>query len=153
MQKITFICVLIAFFCSGCVPERTYPVEPEIRFIDISPSRVRENTDTIRIKFGFTDGDGDLGLDPADATRNDVQLTIKRLGYPPVSDIARLPNITPKGKNKAIVGEVQLTVQTAFLMAGIREDTALLSYDISILDRANHRSNTISTSTIVVKKP
>ncbi|MEM9897106.1 MAG: hypothetical protein AAF789_12120 [Bacteroidota bacterium] len=60
---------ILLIFLAGCFKEEFVPDEPQIVFEDIVfidvPQGV-EGTDSLKLTFSFTDGDGNLGLTPAD---------------------------------------------------------------------------------------
>jgi hypothetical protein len=59
------ICSLILAL-DGCFTAPTYPVVPNISFVDMWYERPPQpDLPTIALQLNFTDGDGDLGLDPS----------------------------------------------------------------------------------------
>jgi hypothetical protein len=64
MKKVTlyFFVAALTFSCNE--NEKTFPVEPHIKFESLSfaPSQLAVAVDTLKLKFYFTDGDSDLGL-------------------------------------------------------------------------------------------
>ncbi|NNC85502.1 MAG: hypothetical protein HKN75_05425, partial [Bacteroidia bacterium] len=63
----------------------------------------------------------------------------------PIPITARIPDLTPVGKNKAIEGDIDMNMQ---LKPGAVFDT--IRYEIYIVDRTLNHSNTVTTSEIVI---
>lgn len=132
-------------------------------------------TDTlIGVIFSYRDGDGDIGLNPGDTFapfnsikgENDKELNpyhynlhidyltlqdgvFKPVIIPNTTDTlryqARLQNITPDGKHKAIRGDIDWQIPPAFDQ-GIGRTVKLR---IKIYDRALNASNTVESQVIV----
>ena len=66
----------------------------------------------------------------------------------PLSYDAKIPNLTPKAKNKSISGDVSYTI---LLPPAVINDTIKLR--LYILDRANHKSNVIETTELIITTP
>lgn len=161
--KYFLFALLFAFIASNysCKPDKNYPDEPIIKFENLVKVKGQNGKDTISIvTISFTDGDGDLGLKQSDTfppfdtlpyssnffaayfeKQNGVFVEIN-LAIPIT---ARIPYLTPEGKNKAIEGEIDMNVQ---LKPGAVNDT--IRYEIYIVDRALNHSNTVTTSEIVI---
>ena len=115
------------------------------------------------LTISFTDGDGDIGLsgsdtlppyDPASIYYYNFYITFfkKHNGvfeeYPlliPASQ--RIPFINTEGKNKSLSGDIIMHLD--FL--GFQFDNDTLRFDTYIYDRALHKSNTVTTSEIILK--
>lgn len=117
----------------------------------------------LRLFIKYTDGDGDIGLEPDDtaapfnygspffynlfikvyAVENGVG---SRIPIPLSTDTVnfndRITNLTPTGKNKAIFGEFTINLK-AEPYPGIRPDS--MYYTIQIADRKLHLSNVLQT--------
>lgn len=153
--------ILIIGSIYSCRPDKTFPDEPIIKFEELVKIKGQNGKDTISIvTISFTDGDGDLGLKQSDTfppfdtipyssnffaayfeKQNGVFVEIN-LAIPIT---ARIPNLTPEGKNKAIEGEIDMSMQ---LKPGAVNDT--IRYEIYIVDRTLNHSNTVTTSPIVI---
>jgi hypothetical protein len=139
------------------------PDEPKIEYTSFS---VFDTIDILgnsakggRLKFYFEDGDGDLGL-PAptpDGIGDSINLflTLYRINdgvsEPAPSDDPfepsgyRIPYMEILGQNKILKGTIAVTF---FYLFYSPEDT--IKYDFYVRDRADHVSNTASTSEIPV---
>lgn len=149
------ICVL----CCGCLKTEEFPVTPAIAFKSFELFG-----DSASLVIAFTDGDGDVGLDPSDngapydtasvfynnlflelsEYRNGVWNTIEfedPIHY-------RIPRITPTGQNKALEGEIAVAIDPFFLFITGTADT--VRYSVEMVDRALNRSNKVFTREIIV---
>ncbi|NTV83084.1 MAG: hypothetical protein HGA23_02140, partial [Bacteroidales bacterium] len=131
--------VLVILAVISCRRIEEYPPEPVITFLDFE--KIYNETDSIYnrgiLKFEFTDGDGDLGLDDGDTfppfnpgskyyynliidyyeVRKGVETPVpitfynnETEEYDTVYLSARIPLLTPKGSNKALTGEIYDTI-------------------------------------------
>ena len=164
-SKLQFLIVIaIVLVLYSCKKKEQYPIEPHIEFLDFTQITKANGIDSAGIfKFSFTDGDGDIGLNPEDTLapynaagqyyynffikyyelQNGVLKEVP-LAWP---NNSRIPNITPDGKNKSINGEIEMAIRT---FSSSSFDTIM--FDAKIVDRALHESNTIQTNYIVLKK-
>lgn len=153
--------VSIAILFNACKPDKNFPDEPIIQFENIIKVKGQSGKDTISIvRISFTDGDGDLGLSQSDTfppydtlpyssnffaayfeKQNGVFVEINL----PIPITARIPNLTPVGKNKAIEGDIDMNMQ---LKPGAVNDT--IRYEIYIVDRTLNHSNTVTTSELII---
>lgn len=167
--KILFASI-VAMLCYGCTKPKTYPVIPSIQFVSLTKQRSVLGPDsTTIITISFTDGDGDIGLTPADTLPpfnsgsiyyNDfiVSFFQKQHGIwvedvvPPgdAGFSGRIPYLTPDGNNKALTGNISMTqyIQLTQLYNNGINDT--IHYQVYIYDRALHQSNTITTPDMVI---
>lgn len=172
MKKTGYLLCSVFFLLSvmiACEREPRYPIIPEIEFVSI---REFESVDTINftvikkqkveIVFHFQDGDGDIGLNAADIhppfdTTSQyyynlfIDLYERRNGefvlYEPESPLhQRIPRLS-SSVPESIEGEVTLHTYPNTLSSF---DT--IYYEISIVDRELHHSNTIKTPSIIVTK-
>lgn len=147
----------------SCVQPPDYPVEPEIDYIGFNTLTFPQGgpnapSDTLILRFGFTDGDGDIGN--ADSTV-DVFITDSRT--PEFEESRKLPIIPEEGVGNGISGEITLRFpnnpfQICCIIGdeqgcdgpidGFPNDT--FSYRIQIMDRAGNRSNPIQTETVTL---
>ena len=173
--KLSFILSVLAVLAAiSCKRLEEYPVEPAITFLEFE--KIFNETDSIYdrgvLKFEFTDGDGDIGLEDRDTfppfnpgskyyynliidyyeVRKGVETPVfltfynsETEEYDTVYLSARIPLLTPKGINKAISGDIYDTV---FIYNYFSDyDTLFLKF--KIVDRALHESNTEKTPYIV----
>ena len=173
--KLSFILSVLAVLAAiSCKRLEEYPVEPAITFLEFE--KIFNETDSIYdrgvLKFEFTDGDGDIGLEDRDTfppfnpgskyyynliidyyeVRKGVETPVfltfynsETEEYDTVYLSARIPLLTPKGINKAISGDIYDTVFIYNYFSDF--DTLFLKF--KIVDRALHESNTEKTPYIV----
>lgn len=117
----------------------------------------------VRLIIKYTDGDGDIGLEPEDTAApfnytsrffNNLFIKVyfmengisKPVLIPVVNDTVnydtRITNLTPSGKNKAIYGEITINLK-AEPYPGIQPDS--MYYTVQIADRKLHLSNIVQT--------
>lgn len=153
--------VLVMAGLSSCLKKQDFPNRPDIEFIGIT--RAVQPADSLgAIRFSFTDGDGDLGLNDGD-TLNEfaegqpyyynliVRYFDKRDGefveFVPSEPFfnARFKRLSAEGGDGALQGEM------AYGFAGrpgSPYDT--IRYEIFIVDRSLQHSDTIVTPDIVL---
>jgi len=156
---ITLFLVIIGSSFSSCVKERQFPPEPVITFEKF----VTYGHDSADCFITFKDGDGDIGIFRGDAFSPD-DLKMKYLYkntdgvFVPVDSSFgtahfdtlfysyRVPNITPDGQYKALDGEIKIKLRTAPLFG----PHSFVKFEITLTDRAGHKSNTVTTNEITV---
>lgn len=154
----------------------TYSTTPVITFNNYTVNYTVDSTGNpdykIILTISFTDGDGDIGLTQSDTTGNfasdkpyyynlfvnyyeKVNGTFIRMynAYPFPSNgtdtikyDGRIPNITPTGRNKAIHGDIEYTID---LGSGSKTGNNI-KFDFVLYDRALHRSNLIESPEIAL---
>lgn len=132
----------------GCITPPEYDIVPEITFQTIDKTNAKAGEDSLIVSFTFTDGDGDLGVSDTQSTIN-AWLIDNRTNFPYTYQI---PFIPQKGTSNAISGTIHITVSP--LTISCRPDHPIrdtLSYSIYIRDRAEHKSNVITTPDIYLK--
>lgn len=151
----------LAFLLHSCVQPPNYPDEPEIAYIGLNQQSIVQGNvgtplDTLEITFGFTDGDGDLGIE---GNTFDIFLTDSRDGF---TDIKKLPVIPDQGIGNGISGEITVRLPNRLNICCTYPDgstscmpnpnfpTDTMSYTIQIQDRAGHMSNKIQTEMITI---
>lgn len=152
--KYTIIASLLIFF--GCTSPPDYPDEPVLEYIGVSkPSMVQGNlpTDSIRIMFSFTDGDGDIGDEENVA---DIFLVDKRTEFQ--SNTFSVPLVPVQGVGNGISGEISVLVFTSCCIfpdggplpceTWDQYPVDELIYEIYMMDRAGNKSNVIVTEPI-----
>lgn len=167
------IAILFIFiYCSGCFIEiGPFPDKPAITYKGIQKIKGPDDKDSvIQITFGFTDGDGDVGLSDLDTFGQfgfdsfyyynllvDVKQQIDGKLEPILRAVtldtlnfnSRIPIITPNGKEKAIDGEFTLKIYTD-MNAQVQPDS--VKFELFIYDRALNKSNVIETPVIFIDK-
>jgi len=163
--KISFILLfpLLAGF-TGCVKEQQYPVVPHIEYGGFYTIRDVSGKDSIgAVTVSYTDGDGDIGLFAWDTVEPhkynfylkfmqqlDNQLVEVKPVDSSVTFNARIPYLTPVGRNKNIKGDITMTLQLYFARQILQSDT--IAFEIYIKDRALNSSNVVQTPLFVIKK-
>jgi hypothetical protein len=161
-RQILFIVFIAAL--SSCKKQDEYPVIPAIDFKNIYTEQFNGLDENATIILNFTDGDGDIGY--KEAGQNDTifdnstspyyhnyvaTLEIFRNNVWKDTALAsslggRIPYLTPEGKNKALKGEIACEIPLVGLVAD--EDT--FRFKIFIYDRALHKSNDVTTASVVI---
>lgn len=159
--------VLFLLFCglTSCLKRNDFPAEPQIEYLDFVKYTNTQGKDSLGIlKFKFTDGDGDIGLDQGDTfppydissiyyyncyvkyfeKQNGVFVEVVL----PLPNNSRIPNITPEGQNKTLEGEIEV----GLYINNPSSTFDTIKFEAYIYDRAQHKSNTIETPEIVVVK-
>ncbi|MDG2343657.1 MAG: hypothetical protein P8L23_03670 [Flavobacteriales bacterium] len=168
--KINFVFLLFLFVCFSCLKPVTFPNEPIIEYLGF----VAEG-DSGKISFSFTDGDGDIGLNqnqispPFDTSSyyyynlyinyyemmngSWVRATADPGGnnFPTADSITfsyRLENLTPTGQNKALRGDIEITMEPHYFNP-ISNHNDSIKFSILLIDRAQNHSNVIESPLIV----
>jgi hypothetical protein len=139
----------------GCVKPPEYPVEPVIEYKSLSDLDILQTADTSVLEFGFTDGDGDIGLQD-DEVGFDIFLTDSRTGF---VEKYRLPHIKPQGATRGISGTVRIRLLATCCIPTTRPACEMnpnqvpdtLSYAVLIKDLAGHLSNVVETQRIILR--
>lgn len=117
---------------------------PEISFVSVTPTTVKEYQDSIVFTISYEDGDGDLGENNPDIVN--LFLTDNRINitYP-----YRISQLTPDGSTIAIQGNLSIILMnTGIIDSALSQEAA--TYSIYLKDRAGHNSNTITSSVITI---
>lgn len=174
-SKIQLILVILLVAVLGsCKKVEKFPDVPRIEFLDFTKlyNPDLEIYDRGVLRFSFEDGDGDIGLNNGDTmppfnpgsdyhynliiTYFELQhgelVEVPILWFNPQTEqydtlslSARIPNLTPGGVNKAINGEIQDTL----FIYNFNSVFDTIMFEAYIIDRALHKSNSISTPLIV----
>ncbi len=158
---------LLQFFGFGflvlqaCTQPPEYPVEPVIEYLSVSKNTMREGKfqeDTIYVTIGFTDGDGDIGREDTDNTI-DLFVTDLRTGI--TDNTYKVPYVPELGSGNGISGTITFQLYATcciFDEPGYVpcEDVApapfdTVRYEIYLIDRAGHVSNTVQTEPIFIQ--
>ena len=149
----------------ACSKDPDLPVEPAIRFVSFT--KVINNSgkdDKGVLKINFTDGDGDIGL-----TDEDIQApydTASMYYYNcfityyekqhgtwvavdlPLTNNARIPLVEDAGLGNPLTGDIDIELYINNPFSAF--DT--ICFDLFLVDRALHHSNTITTPDIIINK-
>ena len=135
---ILFFWIFLFSSCSKDAP--VYSEVPEITFVSVSSTNVNSN-DPLTFVISYQDGDGDLGENSPGA-RN-LFLIDNRIGTPyeyRISELSPSTSIIIKGTLSVKLDHVNL------LGAGPENVT----YSLYVVDRAGHRSNTVTSPSVTV---
>lgn len=175
--KILVISIVLLITVYACRKFETYPIEPVITYKDfvVLVDTATGISQRGVLKFDYTDGDGDLGLESSDTLppyhpegdyyynliiryfekQNgefvEVPITVwnnETQSYDTVTFNSRFPNLTPSGGNMNIKGVFQDTIY----INNPNSDFDTIKFKVFIYDRALHSSNEIETSEIIVPK-
>lgn len=154
-MKNILVIFLIVLVIASCRKSNTISDVPKITFTSLTTTKYSSGKDsTGYLKFSYEDGDGDIGVLETDSLnllnlfmtyyekKNGV-FVAPVLPYPGFN--ARIPNLTPKAKNKSISGDI---TRSLILPNGVTNDT--IKFEVYIVDRANHKSNLIETSELII---
>lgn len=149
---------------SGCIKEVQYPVEPKIEFGGFATLRDVNKKDSIgAITISYTDGDGNIGLYAIDTVEprkynfylkfmqkvNNQLVEVKPVDSN-VTFNARIPVLTPEGRNKNIKGNITMSIELYFARDILLSDT--IAFEVYIKDRDLNKSNVIETPLFIIKK-
>lgn len=159
MAKVVLALMAGGSLMAGCLEPEKFPDEPRITFKEF-----RQFGDSASLVIAFTDGDGDLGLDPSDtqppfdsASTYYFNLFLEydelRNGEwvrPPLllPYYYRIPRITPTGQNKALDGEIAVAIKP-WPITVPPFDT--VRFSAMLVDRALNESNVEVTPAIKVQ--
>jgi hypothetical protein len=159
---ISFLIILFGVLITSCIKEKNFPSIPAITF----SKYILYKTDSADCYINFKDGDGDIGVYSGDSTA-DNNLKMKFLykasdgkfqsfDYILGNGIFdtlfygfKLPNITPDGQYKALDGEIKIKLRASPLYGNFGKGD-VVKFEITLTDRAGHKSNTVSTDEIVL---
>lgn len=171
--KWILVVLIIGLVVNGCKKYDEYPPEPTIEFLDFITLRDAQGIDQRGVlRFGFTDGDGNIGLYDSDTLPPfDYNLFIRyferqngefkevflvmpnyindtTIVYDTATFNGRIPDLMPAGKNKAISGEIE---DTLFVNNPLSSFDTIM-FEVYIKDRDLNKSNVIQTPPIIIKK-
>ncbi len=168
--RIVGVIVLLMIVASACQKASDFPREPRLEYLSFN----NDPNDAV-MRFKFTDGDGNVGLDPKDtlspfhASADPVNnyhwnLWIKYyekidgtwyeyqsneptepLYLDPNATFTRIPRLDPKGQNKSLEGEVVIDM-TGWYPLGMADT---VKYGVILLDRDLNQSNEAVSEEII----
>jgi len=141
MKNIIYLCVIVLLF--SCEKEQEISDTPIIELKSISPATVQEYSDNIVITISYSDEDGDLGENNPDIHNLFVEDNRNGIVYQ-----FRIPHLAPDNNSIAIEGDFNITINGS----GITDESSSqqVNYSIYVKDRAENKSNTITTSNITI---
>jgi hypothetical protein len=172
MKKlVAIVCVLAiisTIFLYSCKREQDFSVVPLISFVEFK----KYGFDSATCRINFTDGDGDIGLDPFDTIApfnlhshynsdlflvyyyldtiskswkvyNQHQSDTVKKDFDTLQYTYRIPNLTQNGQKQSLQGEIKVAIPGPY---GIPGQT--FKYEITLVDRALHVSNMVQTGNL-----
>ena len=155
-EHLIILCGFMIFMIQACVSKPDFPIEPVLEFVSMDKNEMIQNsfnTDSIRVTFSFTDGDGDLG------DNDSLNIFIRDNRDQFIASQYRLPELPKEGASRGVRGEITVTIYTTCCIfpdgtppceSSEIHPVDTLRYEIFIEDRAGHVSNTISTDPIYI---
>ena len=143
MKNIIYLFAIVLLF--SCEKEQVISDTPIIEFKNISPTTVQEYSDDISITISYSDGNGDLGENNPDIHNLFVEDNRNGIVYQ-----FRIPHLAPDNNSIAIEGDFNITINGS----GITNESSSqqVNYSIYVTDRAENKSNTITTSFIKIQE-
>ncbi len=159
-----FLLILLFGGLTGCIKEQQYPVEPHIEYLSFATDTSVDGKDSLGlISISYTDGDGNIGLftwDTVEPLKYNYYLKFMQQingqmvevtpADPNVNFNARIPLLTPEGRNKNIKGEIKMTLELYFARQILQSD--IIAFEIYIKDRDLNKSNVIITPAFKIRK-
>lgn len=140
---ILVIPLLLVLSCKDDEP--SFPAEPVITLTGISPTNAKEYTDNIVIAIRYEDGDGDLG-ENTDGVKN-CYVTDNRAG---ITYQYRINQLAPSNSSIHIAGDLNIDIGGQAILDNSTSQNA--NYTLYVVDRAGHRSNSVTTGSITISK-
>jgi hypothetical protein len=156
------IALLLLLAVAGwqCLEAPDYPDEPFIEFISNSKDTLQQGIfqeDSLVVTFRFEDGDGDIGRTDQEP-ENNIFFIDERTGT--LDNTFGIPKIPEDGAGNGVKGEVRVLLFSTCCIYSDGSDPCAPSdqfpldtvqYRIYIKDRADHKSNEILTSPIILR--
>lgn len=161
MRKVLSLFILIGLF-SSCLKREEFPNRPDVEYVGFFPNpNATSKADSVGfVRFNFTDGDGDLGLNKGDTLgefASDLpyhyNLFIRYFErqngdfvevVPPGNINVRFKRLSSEGGNGSIQGFMDVRT---FVSSASPYDT--VRYEMYIVDRALNHSDTLVTEPLV----
>jgi len=164
-----FLLFLFVSILTACPEPQKYPIEP---IIDFEQVQLKDSVDLLgnknkvyKLKFGITDGDGDIGLQKSDTTgifhpdslfTNNLFTTFYEIinGDTVKVDSSkqrnfRVPYVQPQGQNKTLIADIIIDIIFSFDGEGNLPYDSVY-FDFYIVDRQFHKSNIQSTPILMI---
>ncbi len=166
LPKIVLFLLLPAIsLLTSCIKEDQYPIEPVIQYQGFGVMSDINNHDSLgQLTISYTDGDGDIGLydyDTIEPYKYNFYMKFMYMKNGQMTELipsdtnlgfnARIPILTPAGKNKNIKGEISIDLELYYAWPLLESDT--IGFEVFIKDRAQHISNIIQTPLFIIRKP
>jgi hypothetical protein len=143
MKKVILLILPILFF--SCEKDDLKSPIPLLEFISITPEIAQEYEDEIIITISYFDGDGDLGEN--DPNVKNLFLTDNRNN---ITYEFRIQQLSPDNSTITIEGNLDISLSST----GITDssNSQIVTFDIYVVDRANHQSNIVTSNPITIIK-
>ena len=138
---------MFLIFISGCKKDDDPFANkvPQIELISLSPLVAIEFNDSLVFNIKYRDNDGDLGEN--DPAVKNLFITDNRIG---IVYEYRIQQLAPTGSNIAIEGTLQVVLNSV-----ARIDTSnaqeQATFSIYVKDRANNKSNILTSPSVTIK--
>lgn len=173
MKTITQIVILLLFgsaFLFSCLQKQEYPEVPSLEYKSFTLLRhPLSDYDSIGILLlGYTDGDGDLGLNLIDTSSYNFFVSYFKMEngklepgtrYNPITEQfdtinfnSRFYKLAPEDYSGWLKGDIEDTIRPLYDPRSTKTHDTVL-YKIYMVDRAGNKSNTVETPLIIVKNP
>ncbi|MBL4706112.1 MAG: hypothetical protein JKY54_16415 [Flavobacteriales bacterium] len=164
LWKVGIASLVLIIGLMSCLKPEKFPPEPEIGFKSFEVL-----SDSAKLTITFQDGDGDIGLNDGDTNapydtssiyhynlfaqyweKDDVLGWVQGTDFlgNPIEFKYRTPIITPTGQNKALKGEIEMTLEPFFRDPSSSESDTI-RYKVMLVDRALNESNWVETDVII----
>lgn len=164
-MKIWVLFIFMGMAFSSCTKHDVYPIEPAIEFYSFTKIPNNYNVDDKAIlNMSFTDGDGDIGLEPWDTLppynyngkyyyNCFIDYYEKQHGQfvkvdLPVSNNSRIPKVSADLLERGIRGNIEVEL----FINNILSPYDTIKFSMYIYDRALHKSNIAETPEIIIDK-
>jgi hypothetical protein len=163
--KITFFLLIsIVAGLTSCIKEEQYPIIPHIEFGGFATAKDITGKDSLgAITISYTDGDGNIGLfawDTIEPKKYNFYLKFMELVNNELVEVkpvdstltfnARIPLLTPVGRNKNIKGDITMYLELYFARQILKSDT--IAFEIYIRDRDLNNSNVVETPLFLIER-
>ena len=143
LKNFLFVILFVGF--TSC--HKDSPIDsntPTIELETVSSNNIQEG-DPLTFRIQYTDGDGDLGENNADA--HNLFLVDNRVN---VTYAYRIQELSPAGSSPIIRGHLDVELNTTAITNGSNSQS--VTYSIYVKDRAGNQSNTVTTEPITINK-
>lgn len=138
--------LIIILFIAGCKKDEiVFPIEPKIEIVSITPANAQQYVDPVTITIHYEDGDGDLG-ENNDQIKN-CFVTDNRIG---ITYEYRIKQLAPSGTSIPIDGNLNINIGGQVLTDSSSQQN--VTYTLYIVDRAGHKSNSVTTGAVVIRR-
>ena len=144
-MKKFFVFLIGVTLLFSCEKDEAISNVPQISFESISPTTAQEYEDEIIITISYFDEDGDLGEN--DPNVKNLFLTDNRNN---ITYEFRIQQLSPDNSTITIEGNLDISLSST----GITDssNSQIVTFDIYVVDRANHQSNIVTSNPITIIK-